>query len=159
MTIFIFLLAVAGAALAGISNRNAAGRGPAHEGSSVAAPDPAFDCAWRALAYDYGRALQPERGVFPSLFDALELATLCHQTLPTTAGPPAAPAPAPVWLAGDLFVDPVHGNDNNAGSVDAPLQTIPAALDRRRRDNLQGTIVLRGGQPLLGHPAAFGPGR
>jgi Ca2+-binding RTX toxin-like protein len=44
-------------------------------------------------------------------------------------------------VAGKLFVDPANGNDNNAGTVNAPLRTIAAALASRQASE----IVLAGG--------------
>ena len=44
-----------------------------------------FECAWRAVAYDYGRALLPKQGAFVSLFDALQLGTLCNKTAEESA--------------------------------------------------------------------------
>lgn len=48
--------------------------------------DVPFECAWRALAYEYGSALLPGQLSFPSLFDALQLSSLCNQTLSSSAG-------------------------------------------------------------------------
>ena len=43
-----------------------------HHGSPAAVPK-ATDCAIRQAAYEYGQKLMPQRGTFPSLFDALQL--------------------------------------------------------------------------------------
>ncbi len=45
--------------------------------------DPNFECAWREFAYQYGQYLQPWQGTFQSLFDALQLETVCNQTMKT----------------------------------------------------------------------------
>ena len=42
--------------------------------------DPLFECAWRAVAYDYGRALMPRYGAFGHLFDALQLGSACNKS-------------------------------------------------------------------------------
>ena len=53
---------------------------PAHVPTPASGdPQDDFDCAWRALAYEYGPTLQPWLNATQrrQLFDALELATLC----------------------------------------------------------------------------------
>ncbi len=98
------------------------------------ADDAKFECAWRSLAYEYGRALMPRQGSFTSLFAALQLQA-CNQTepLPTPAHSPfvrnnAMPAREAMKGLAALFVDPVHGSDSNTGSLVSPFATIQHAV-------------------------------
>ena len=54
---------------------------PSYQAGPALKADVPFECGWRALAYEYGRALLPGQATFSSLFDALQLGTLCNQTL------------------------------------------------------------------------------
>lgn len=72
--------------------------------------DPAFDCAARELAYEYGQKLMPQRGSFRTLFDSLQLQA-CNHTPPATFDtwtPPTLPTPSTGTV---IFADAVHGND------------------------------------------------
>ena len=46
--------------------------GMVHSGTPGGVP-PSADCAIRKFAWEYGKSLQPSRGDFKSLFDALQL--------------------------------------------------------------------------------------
>jgi hypothetical protein len=57
-----------------------------------------------------------------------------------------------------LYVDAVHGADTNAGSIDAPLKTIPAALALTRQAPAgDKAIILRGGTFYLDATIELGP--
>jgi hypothetical protein len=84
--------------------------------SCAACQDAGFECAWRSLAYDYGRELLPAYGAFPTLFDALELASLCNHTQPESRMDGALPAPlngpsVKIGTGDGIYVDPAAGSD------------------------------------------------
>jgi hypothetical protein len=126
------------------------------------------DCSIRHFAYQYGMKLQPTRGAFKTLHDALQLGA-CGVPLATTALPhenmgewrAAVQPPAPAGTL-ELFVDPVRGDDaaalaaavlppsrsSAAGSAAVPFATVAAAVSASTaaRPPAQPVhIVLRGG--------------
>jgi len=126
--------------------------------------DVPFECAWRALAYEYGSALLPGQMSFPSLFDALQLSSLCNQTLSSSADK-AAPNKKNFPKSGgaSIYVDFQQGADryiiryalhqlnalSNPGTVAQPLKTIHAAVLLARTLTPGSTIVLRAGVQWL----------
>jgi hypothetical protein len=122
-------------------------------GGAAAAPyypsDPAgiphdFVCAWRTFAAEYAAALRPDAAALA--FDALQLAVLCNATVlpaPTPRAPRAATATA--VAATSVFVDAVHGSDSAAGTLAAPLRTLPAAVARSRGLQHPTSIFARAG--------------
>src|SRR5687768_10850437 len=62
---------------------------------------------------------------------------------------------------GTLYVNPVAGNDANAGGRSAPLRTLPEAARRVRRSSGTGplTVVLSEGIHAVGETAIFKPER
>jgi hypothetical protein len=109
--------------------------------------DTEFECAWRAVAYDYGRALSPMQGSFQTLFDALQLDS-CNKSLEHHFSIARIGKSFSTPSFGDraIFVDFNQGSDRNTGAVDSPLKTLQAAVDLSRTF-VQGSskIVLRGG--------------
>ncbi len=139
---------------------------------------PDFECAWRGLAFDFAAQLQPFRsdGALRAVHDALQLSALCNVTFfgrpplqphaPQPQPPPqdeqlslsssssSSSSSSPSSLGSDggvlLYVDAERGRDDNPGTEAAPLQHLPAAVERARSLSAQArrrTLVLRGGAP------------
>ena len=108
------------------------------------------DCAIRQFAWEFGRRLQPSRGEFKSLFDALQLSA-CGVTTPAQQDqwePPAASQRTAEVL--ELTVDPFAGTDpaeNSTVTTAGSFRTIAAAVraSRTRRSSQPVHVVLRGG--------------
>ena len=107
----------------------------------------------RQLAWEYGRKLQPSRGAFKTLYDALQLGA-CGVPLPLGAAPgdwSAQAQPATPAGALELLVDPVGGDDTLAAFSpvgDHPFATIAAAIATAvtaRQPGQAAHVVLRGG--------------
>lgn len=116
--------------------------------------DPAFECAWRSLAYEYGQEIQPSLslGRSQALFDALQLLA-CNGTRPTAAAASAA-ASAPFQVSQETissssntyYVDPIKGSDDNDGSEAAPFQTVPRGVSATvENGGPNAFVVLRAG--------------
>jgi hypothetical protein len=113
---------------------------------------PETDCAMRQLAWEYGRKLQPSRGAFKTLYDALQLGA-CGVPLPPglSAGDWRAKAQQPTPPGAlELRVDPKAGDDALAAASagDHPFATIAAAVDTAvaaRQPGQAVHVVLRGG--------------
>jgi hypothetical protein len=112
--------------------------------------DPAFDCAWRVFALEYGQKIQPY--MTPAQYQALtDAVSLC----PGDVAPPFAtslqtePGVPKAQLRSDvlIYVDAEDGSDANNGTITSPLQTLPAALAASRQARIKGAsapgIVLR----------------
>ena len=119
-----------------------------HSGTPVGIPEKT-DCAIRQLAWEYGRKLQPTRGAFKDLYDALQLGA-CGVPLPPgehmgawgTARQPETPAGAL-----ELLVNP-HAGDDDGDDTTTPFASISAAVDAAIATRAPGQaahIVLRGG--------------
>ena len=101
------------------------------------------DCAIRRAAFDYGKRLQPQKGAFAALYDALQL---------SSCGVPA-PAAADVWLP---LGEPLPSEQRVlyvAASGVAPREgdypTLAAAVAASRRLIKPLTIALRQGTHFL----------
>ena len=106
-----------------------------------------FDCALRALAYDYGRALRPDRGEFRTLFDALQLES-CGQPAPAEADAYAPPAyDAPPAARTLVHVAAADGDDDAGdGSLARPFATIARGVRAAAAAAAQpAAVLLRGG--------------
>lgn len=119
-----------------------------------------LDCKMRSLALEFASHLQPSRpaSAFQDLADALngapEKASGCSVSPPAGMGVEGGSrfGPSFAGLAGGVsfYVDPVSGSDSAAGSLAAPVRTIPAALVLARGVGTAGTtIVLRAGTHYL----------
>lgn len=104
---------------------------------AAADTDP-FNCGWKKLAYEYGKQLLPWQGNYSSLYYALNLNDRSCSAELEAASVPVASADIP---AGAVFVDASKGKDSNAGTEEAPLQSIAAAVSKAP----SGTVVLREG--------------
>ena len=109
------------------------------------------DCAIRKFAWEYGQTLQPARGSFKSLFDALQLGA-CGVPAPVEAdswAPPRHGATPAGTL--ELSVHPLRGDDAAAAADPAggrAFRTLGAAVvaSRARREAGQAAhVVLREG--------------
>ena len=99
--------------------------------------DPALDCAVKELAWEYARTLQPMRGSFASVYDALQLQN-CKTTrrqakartekfYPTSFAKTAA---TPASL--EVYADSNKGDDSNPGTIDRPVKTLQRAVELTR---------------------------
>lgn len=112
--------------------------------------DPAFECAWRKLAFEYAQTLRPLTA--PQLavvHDGLQLTTLCNVSFGGALPAPEPAAPRPdvaarlAAAATTLYVDPVGGNDDNPGTQGAPLKTVAAGVARARGAPQPAAVLLR----------------
>ena len=119
-----------------------------HSGTPPGVPEKT-DCAIRQLAWEYGRKLQPTRGAFKDLHDALQLGA-CGVPLPPgehmgawgAARQPETPAGAL-----ELLVDPRAGSDDGDDTT-TPFASISAAVGAAiatREPGQAAHVVLRGG--------------
>ena len=119
-----------------------------------------FDCGWRKLALQYAAKIQPwlDTATQRELSAALELQTLCNHTalFPKASKVRNEAKEKAVKAAVQVYVDAIHGSDDNPGTLQAPLKTLHAALDasRSKRTRKEGasspasaaaTIYLRQG--------------
>jgi hypothetical protein len=116
--------------------------------NGAAAIDPAFECGWRALAFEFAQKIQPFRpaAAFQDVHDGLELATKCNSSFsllpraPVAAAQPGAAPPATT-----LYVDFAAGSDSNPGTLALPLQHVATAVAKARTSPQPAAILLRGG--------------
>lgn len=129
--------------------------GMVHSGTPGGVP-PDADCAIRKFAWEYGKSLQPARGDFKSLFDALQLGA-CGETTPMAMDswkPPTRQHSAPITL----HVDSSAVSDEAAdGSLAAPFRSVAAAVARSRELPKPLSILLRGGTHHLSSAVELGP--
>mmetsp|Transcript_11415 Transcript_11415/g.33840 ORF Transcript_11415/g.33840 Transcript_11415/m.33840 type:complete len:781 (-) Transcript_11415:85-2427(-) len=110
----------------------------------------------RKLAYEYGRGLLPRLGAFEALYWALDLADPgCKAAMEASQPDDAPPAPLDPVPEDALIVDPESGQDRNAGTVEAPLRSVLAAV--RLAAGRRGTVLLRGGRHHLEAALELGP--
>jgi hypothetical protein len=64
---------------------------------------------------------------------------------PTTAKPVAAPQPARLAVSGTTYYVAANGSDANPGTIDRPLQTLQAAVNKVQPGEQGTTIYMRGG--------------
>jgi hypothetical protein len=110
------------------------------------------DCAVRALAWEYGKHLLPERGEFRSLFEAMQL-QFCNMTTPTAHDkwePPRLPTPH-----GTTFYVSTSGDDKADGSKAHPFATLARGVSASAGTN--ATVLMRGGTYYLAAPIELGP--
>ena len=125
--------------------------------------DATLDCTWRRLAKELAPQVLSARlysnETARRLHDALELTVLCGDTFTMESHKARAPRPrAPATANVTVFVSPM-GDDKAAGTIQAPLRTLHAALAavRAKRGALSSAssvttaaIILRGGTYHLG---------
>jgi hypothetical protein len=110
--------------------------------------DPVFDCGIKKLAYEYAQAIQPWRGSLLSVFDALQLYTLCK--IPR---PPALPGyyitfKETLPTAASYYVNYNAGSDTNPGTLQSPFKTLLKAV-LVSRSTPGATIYMREGIHFL----------
>ena len=122
-----------------------------------------FDCAIRRFTMEMARkrALGPPGYDLSTVHDALQLGTKCGVAFSPSLAPPtprpAAPQggtgglarPADVCTGACTYVDPTKGDDEAAGTLDAPLETVAAGVAAARRAAAPASVVLRGGTHWL----------
>lgn len=117
-------------------------------------PSKTQQCAVAQAAYEFGLHLIPELAPNRDLFDALELGE-CGLTPPPSPTPTVPRFPLP--QAG-IFVDPVNGDDSNAGTEKEPLATVKAAVTVAGSRAVDArTVVLRAGVHTLAATVEVGP--
>jgi len=101
--------------------------------------DPVFDCAWRKMAMDYAVKIQPwissESTKTKQLYDALQISTLCDIPYNHKAYQSWTNNALPITTTFDVvfYVDPIHGSDQNTGSLLNPFATLQHAVDATRK--------------------------
>ena len=122
-----------------------------------------LQCSIYSLAYEFGESIQPTMSA--SQKSALSDALVPPQN---NCSKPSSIAPASFMArprqsrsaaldAPEVFVDPVHGSDTAAGTVQAPLRTMHAALTLTRKTKGSATMTLRAGTYHLGATLALTP--
>ena len=123
-----------------------------------AAADPAFECAWRALAFEYAQQLQPFRPAqaFADIHDGLQLQTLCNATFVAPAAAAQVAAPRAPAAATTFYIDYAAGDDGAAGSLAAPFKTLAHGVAAGRAAPQPVALVLRGGVHRLAATVTLG---
>ena len=131
-----------------------------------------LDCSIRRLAFNFSVKILPGTANFNSIFDALELATLCGDTFHLESNKKRT-------FNGHLgnlndfrknrnsvlhyIVDPRHGKDSYSGVISAPFRSVEAALQKCKVDRgdsvtLTSCVIhLREGTYFLEKPIQLGP--
>lgn len=130
--------------------------------------DGALDCALRSLAWEYGQHLGGLLGAAPAmaspfrtLFDALRLSEDCGTVPPPLSSRSTSRRARRLHDSvanATYYADPVHGNDNNAGTFSSPFLTIERALSASRVGPTPAAIVLREGTFFLQDTLVLTPG-
>eukprot|EP00054_Salpingoeca_dolichothecata_P029630 m.234239 g.234239 ORF g.234239 m.234239 type:complete len:949 (-) comp26517_c0_seq1:30-2876(-) len=121
--------------------------------------DPTFDCGWRSIAIPFAKRIQPWIGTdaakISELHDALQLTTLCNQSLADTLeqhlthdAPDASHLHA-TNTSINVYVS-TSGSDTHSGSLDSPVASLPRALaivrnQRSANPTEAATIFFRSG--------------
>jgi hypothetical protein len=114
-----------------------------------------FECAWRNLAFEYAKIIQPAMTTSQQqdVFNGLELGSLCNQTSttllshPTISTKDVSDIEARIRIneaATTVYVDAINGNDSNNGAQNSPFKTLNFAVTSVRSAPKPATIVLRG---------------
>ncbi len=116
--------------------------------------DPEIDCVVKELAWEFAKKLQPQRGNFSAVYDALQLQN-CG-TNPSIQKPlkkvqdllSTRDIPTETGNTIKLFVDCSKGNNGNPGTIDEPIKTLYQAVQLwrgQRSSNNRGIIYVRQG--------------
>lgn len=112
-----------------------------------------FECAWRNLAFDYAKIIQPQMTAAQQqdVFNGLELGSLCNQAAnisPSTVSTSSISDKEALARISDaatvVYVDAVNGNDSNNGAQNSPYKTLGFAVSSVRSAPKPATVVLRG---------------
>ena len=117
--------------------------------------DPALDCAIKELAWSYAKKLQPQRGSFKSVFDALQLQK-CNTSL-NVEKPSIFHNNMSKFTTVSIYCDCTKGSNDNPGTMEEPVKTLMKAVEVSR--NMVGgtkTIYLREGTCYLDAPIELG---
>ena len=126
-------------------------------------PQEEFDCAWRALAYEWVPDLQPWLNATQrrQLHNALELDACppparVNEPSSSSNDGPSQKRPSPADPAA-VYVSASSGSDEGAGTIEKPFATISRAVlavrkQSHRPSNGNGTIYLREGTYYLASP-------
>ena len=98
--------------------------------------DHKLDCAIKELALEFARKLQPQRGSFQSVYDALQLQN-CNISIKsgqTFAYKPSSFGPSIPTRDGSVLVyaDSANGDDSNPGTLVEPVRTLQRAVELTR---------------------------
>ena len=122
--------------------------------------EPSLDCDLRSLAYQYAQKLLPQYGSLQAVYDALQLQR-CNISL--NSGNLYKPRPFlyQSYKEGEveIYVDAVNGNDENAGDISHPLQSIVKAIELFRAQAVRSptTIYLHKGTYYLEQTVKLSP--
>ena len=133
-------------------------------------PDDDLECKMRTLAYQFGQNIQSFRGAQQKTYDALNLDHYCGSS--ATSNTPRPPADSVYHVNAALvddasvytvYVDPIHGDDANAGTIALPFGSLDQGLRSTRAQHsneLVKQIVVRQGtlfltQRIVLSPATF----
>ena len=122
--------------------------------------DPSLDCELRNLAYQYSQKLLPQYGSLKAVYDALQLHN-CD--INHSSGKLYEPRQFlyQSYKEGtvEIYVDAVNGNDDNAGDISHPLQSLEKAIELFRSQVVRSptTIYLRKGTYYLEHTVMLSP--
>ena len=103
--------------------------GEFHDLSRPYLADVNVDCHIKKAAYDFAKAIQPERGNHRAVFDALQLQQ-CDMERPEEDKPLNIPEIKDPGFT--VFVSITNGNDNNDGSMNRPVKTLEKAVSITR---------------------------
>ena len=102
-----------------------------------------FICAWRSFAAEYAAILRPDAA--SEAIAAVQLPTLCNASavLPRSRPRKSETLVVPAASGNTVFVDGVNGNDANPGTIQEPLKTVPAGVQKSRSLPAPVTVFLR----------------
>ena len=120
--------------------------------------DPDLDCAIKELAWSYAKKLQPQRGTFKSVFDALQLQK-CNKSVHGDGKLPVFKDDKSKSTAVSFYCDCANGSDNNPGTINKPVKTITKAIELSRKMGVgvAKTIYLLEGTCTIQAPIDLGP--
>lgn len=154
--------------------RTLAGAAVVQGGSVQQVPSNSTDCRAYMLQYEFSLRLMPERAPLRDVFDALQLAGTCGVTPPGLQGDAegssifvqplilSAHALSATCAVGPFYVDPLHGDDGNSGSITQPFATVARGMSATRTGgsaprSLPACVVLRAGVHYLQSTVTLGP--
>ena len=107
------------------------------------------DCHIKKAAYYFAKKIQPERSTHQAVFDALQLQN-CGMERPGEDDPIKVPEVENPGFT--VYVDIVHGNDENKGSLENPVKTIERGIGILRGYEGRKTLFLREGTYYMEKP-------
>lgn len=110
-----------------------------------------FDCKARLLAVDFGLSIRPNQDVC-ELWKVLRIYEDCFSECPTSKGHINHTYSSESYVEASnsksvIYVDPLHGNDENNGSIRLPVASLTIGLNiLRRTSSLIKELILRQGR-------------